>query len=409
MNQISPSAMMVAGASMLETNGYSVRVWMALKAINEARSAPGIPTVLLSFESLRSMRNKERFQSARRKAASLQVELICVPLLPKKVPQSFAVNSRYAASRIRSCARSSDTTVVHAQSHFAAGAAALALRKLSSVQLVFDLHGVDVEERLDDGRLISNSSEFRSRRHYERLAIDRANWVLPVSGALATQLQVPKEKIRVVPCISSLPSLRCRATDLRAQARSKLSIADDPVVLYLGGASAWQQPEYLVSCFAELHKRRPDVIFLIVTGEVETFQSLFAKNAVPLENVRIVSVPHYQVPEIAAAADVGMLLRENTIVNRVASPTKFAEYLAMGVPVLLTDTLEDFAKITSQRNLGRVVSADLDAEAVSLEVDRLLHTVMCERDDISDRCEQAYKEVLSFQSILPVYREIYGR
>ena len=56
------------------------------------------------------------------------------------------------------------------------------------------------------------------------------------------------------------------------------------------------------------------------------------------------------------AADYGFLVRENSITNRVASPVKFAEYLACGLKILISKDLGDFTEFVERNNLGLVVS-----------------------------------------------------
>ena len=43
-------------------------------------------------------------------------------------------------------------------------------------------------------------------------------------------------------------------------------------------------------------------------------------------------------------ADYGLLIRENTVTNSVASPVKFAEYLNAGLNVIISPVLKDFTE-----------------------------------------------------------------
>ena len=47
-----------------------------------------------------------------------------------------------------------------------------------------------------------------------------------------------------------------------------------------------------------------------------------------------------------------MLIRENTVTNQVASPTKFAEYLACGLPVIISDNLGDYSVFVETNGCG---------------------------------------------------------
>ena len=67
-------------------------------------------------------------------------------------------------------------------------------------------------------------------------------------------------------------------------------------------------------------------------------------------------VPHSEVFEVLAACDHGLLLREPTVTNRVAAPTKFAEYLAAGRDVLISPGLGDYTAFVEHEECGQVVT-----------------------------------------------------
>src|SRR5690606_937951 len=53
--------------------------------------------------------------------------------------------------------------------------------------------------------------------------------------------------------------------------------------------------------------------------------------------------------------DYGLLLRTKSLTNQVASPTKFAEYLAAGLQILVSPDVGDFSDFTIQHACGKVV------------------------------------------------------
>lgn len=55
--------------------------------------------------------------------------------------------------------------------------------------------------------------------------------------------------------------------------------------------------------------------------------------------ITIKSVPHNQMKYYLQMADVGVVIRSDNIVNRVAAPTKIAEYLTNGVRLLYSGNI----------------------------------------------------------------------
>ena len=62
-------------------------------------------------------------------------------------------------------------------------------------------------------------------------------------------------------------------------------------------------------------------------------------NQVVCQKLKVSDVPKYLL-----AADYGLLLREATITNQVASPVKFAEYIACGLKDIVSNHLGDYSE-----------------------------------------------------------------
>ena len=50
--------------------------------------------------------------------------------------------------------------------------------------------------------------------------------------------------------------------------------------------------------------------------------------------------------------DYGLLIREKSVTNKVASPVKYAEYLASGLKVIISDELGDYTQLSREKNWG---------------------------------------------------------
>jgi glycosyltransferase involved in cell wall biosynthesis len=75
------------------------------------------------------------------------------------------------------------------------------------------------------------------------------------------------------------------------------------------------------------------------------------------------------VPDYLATADIGFILRQTDPLNTVASPVKFAEYLAAGLAVVTSPGLEDPSLQVQQNGLGVVVSPTPDAAEFATIID----------------------------------------
>lgn len=133
-----------------------------------------------------------------------------------------------------------------------------------------------------------------------------------------------------------IPTL-CKPLEIDVEHLNKLRLQedlkeDDFVISYVGGTQAWQSADELVKVIGLIGDRYPEAKFLLLTnGKLEKLSTLN-------ENIRkrIIkkTVAHDEMPYYLAMTNIGIVLRDDNIVNRVAAPTKIAEYIMSGVSIL---------------------------------------------------------------------------
>ena len=86
------------------------------------------------------------------------------------------------------------------------------------------------------------------------------------------------------------------------------------------------------------------------------------KNQITCKKVKANEVPDYLI-----AADYGLLIREKSVTNKVASPVKFAEYLACGLMVIISEDMGDYTEFTSLNKCGSLSKDLFEISKISLE------------------------------------------
>jgi glycosyltransferase involved in cell wall biosynthesis len=119
--------------------------------------------------------------------------------------------------------------------------------------------------------------------------------------------------------------------------RARLGLTDRLVFVYSGTVTGYQHLEDgALAFFAEVHAQAPDASLILATAQRDQAEQLVAASGLPAESVSVMSVAQPDVPNVLAAADAGLLLRAPSRLNRLSQPTKLAEYLAAGVPVIVS-------------------------------------------------------------------------
>lgn len=131
----------------------------------------------------------------------------------------------------------------------------------------------------------------------------------------------------------------------RIKIRKQMNTENKFVVVYCGGGQIYQKPEALVNAFINISKRIRNAVLLILTKDKNIFEVYLKKYNIEKSKYFIKSVPHSDVYKYLSSSDCAVLLRDMNNVNKVASPTKFAEYINCKLPVYISHSIGDIDEI----------------------------------------------------------------
>lgn len=126
----------------------------------------------------------------------------------------------------------------------------------------------------------------------------------------------------------------------RNEVRAELSIPTDAeVYCYAGSAKPWQCGPETVAYFAQIFASNNNALLLLLSKDLQQFEALLAASILPKSSYRLRAVSSDDLLRYLAAADYGMLFRNDDIINWVSRPTKMLEYEAAGLKVIHNDTV----------------------------------------------------------------------
>lgn len=150
--------------------------------------------------------------------------------------------------------------------------------------------------------------------------------------------------------------------------RQKYNYTDTDVVLVFSGSNfGWQSFE-LIKQFCELQlNNNSNVKIAFLSRPDEAINSLYEKYP---DRVSVRWLNYDEVFDFLEICDYGILLRISNDTNNVSSPTKFGEYLASGLPVMISDNLE-FSNLIKENDCGFLINNNnlhsLDCKRISME------------------------------------------
>jgi hypothetical protein len=138
-----------------------------------------------------------------------------------------------------------------------------------------------------------------------------------------------------------------------SKVRKQLSFTDSDVVLVYSGSSAkWQSFHILEETVTKALTQNPSLKLLMLckAGEEKALADKFPGRVIQKW------VDEDEVHSYLQAADYGLLIREESITNKVSSPVKFAEYLAAGLPVIISENIGDYSAFVTEKKCGTLVA-----------------------------------------------------
>jgi glycosyltransferase involved in cell wall biosynthesis len=299
------------------------------------------------------------------------------------------VGIRGTLAQLEQIAKTNNHHLLHAEALYCTRIGLLLRQKLSDLRVIFDCHGVSPEEERMGG---AHPSRVSAMREWERRALAEADLNVFVSEAMR-DFYLKEYDFSILPHII----VPCCVADERfpnPNAPSTLTLPSDrPVLAYAGSMAVWQCGQEMIRLFAQVQSQDPETFLLLLVPQADHQKVRDSISAYDIADasVFLAELPHDQVAPALQHAHAGLLLRRANPVNQVSSPTKFGEYLAAGIPVIMTERIGDFSTMATGERVGLVVdSALLDRnELPAKEILRIIGFVresMDQRRWVSARC-----------------------
>lgn len=284
----------------------------------------------------------------------------------------------------RAVRRAGTADVLHARSYVPALIALLG-REQGRGRLLFDIRGFWVDERIEGG-IWRRGLLYRVAKRVERALFARADAVVTLTAASVAQIRVWLGERGDVP-VEVIPT----CADL---ARFGRPARPSPAVVWSGSVGTWYRFDLAVQ--VALATGRP---FRVVTRETALARS--ALSGIPSE---VVERTPAEMPEELCEGDAGLCLVRSSFSKTASAPTRFAEYLAAGMPVAVTPGVGDLEALVEDNAIG-VVVRDESEEGVARTAQDLV--ALAADPACRERCRSVARERFALESGVERYRALY--
>ena len=258
--------------------------------------------------------------------------------------------------------RREGVSVLHARNHVPAVMGAIA-RKFKRAQAVFDIRGFMPEEYTDAGVWPENGYLYRGLKRVERYLLQTSDAFVLLTEK-ARELVFPGCKdadnqgrpIEVIPCCVDFARFEMAPQTSRESVREELKVTNRRVIVYVGSFGGWYLTDEMTEFLAVAHEQDPQTFSLILTQSPrQSVAERMTSLGIEPQDFLVTEVGPGDVPRYLKAADIAISFIKPCYSKQASSPTKIAEYLASGLPIVCNAGVGDLDKLIEEKNVGALL------------------------------------------------------
>lgn len=280
--------------------------------------------------------------------------------------------------------------IVHVRSDVPALMALMA-RRWTGGKLLFDIRGFWADERVEGGIWTPGGGLYRLARWCEDKFYATAAGIVTLTEASLPQIERwsgPSPVVKVIPTCVDLERFALQPRR-----------PDGSRAIWSGSIGTWYR--------FDLAARVSEALAMPLT--VITRQPELALAELDGYPASVASLSPEQVPGELHAGDVGLCLIKSSFSKTASAPTRFAEYLACGMPVIVTPGVGDLEAIVERHQVGVVLRAE-DGPAIRAAADALRE--LAGDPSTPGRCRQVAHDLfdvrIGARGYLGLYRSLQG-
>ena len=343
-------------------------------------SALGHQFHLISFE--KNERYQEEYQKIEKLCSEAGIQWHPLSYTKKPPLLSTVYDVRRMSALAKKLHQKNQFDIIHCRSYIAA-LIGLKMKNRYRTKFVFDMRGFWADERIEGGiwslknpvfKLVYNffkkkeNEFFKQSDHIISLTSAGKNEILKLDQSLA------ETKITVIPCCVDLEKFQAEnyTQEEINNLKNNLNILPKEKVLgYVGSIGTWYMLNEMLDYFVVFKETYPESKFLFITPEhPDGIISKASEKGIPSASIIVKRSAHNEVPAYMLTFDYSIFFIKPTFSKSASSPTKQAELMAMGIPIICNSGIGDTDTIVIENGSGMVLNS-LDKETYKMQLNEI--------------------------------------
>lgn len=361
----------------------------------ENLSKNGVKFYLISLEKIK---DKEKIKNLKKELKGLKIDWYGLKYF-RFYPLGTIVNifqcfllSFYLVSLKR-------INIIHARAYQSLFSTIL-IKKILRTKLIFDMRGFWPEELVDSGRIKQKSFYYKVLKFLEKKSIFTSDWIIALTPEAK---EIIKQKFKV----KNVEWMPTCVDENRFKNLQPINFVNKFVVVYSGSLWSFYNMQAMANFFVAIKQKIENSHFLILgNNETEKLNKLFSQKEINKKDYTILTVSPEQVSNYLSGCDIAVSFIYKTYSKKAAFPTKIAEYLMAGLPVVI-NSQTDFLKNLIVKNKIGVVVDNPDNCDFNKKIDEL--QVILQDKNIKLICKKIAQGYLNKNICIDKYMDIYKK
>lgn len=292
-----------------------------------------------------------------------------------------------------------------------AGVMVFPLAIIFRLKYICDIRGLLAREYAEGGRWPKNSPQYFIMDFFERIIPFIADAVVVLTHELKRLITQEKHillkknrEVTVIPCCVDLDKFKFNPD-------KNLPDKSSYVYIYVGSIGNWYLTEEMIDFLkVAKHKNQNSTFIILCNNDIPLLKRIIERKGLNIADFIIGNVFHEEVPNYLRQADIGLIFDKPGFSRKANSPTKLAEYLAMGLPVVVNYGIGDTEEIIFANNIGVIIRNFTDRDYAEA-VDKL--TELAKDKELRVKCLKVARERFSLESgaekYLGIYRGLFNK
>lgn len=373
----------------------------------------GFQFTILSFEK------KTRYEKEKYIVNSIVTEagIKWVPLsFTAKPPVLAKIYDRYRLwQKANSLYQQENFDMVHCRSYVAAEVG-LKLKTRFGIKMLFDMRGFWADEKVDNGQWNLQKPFYKKLYEYYKQKENRflleSDAVISLTDAAKNYLlrneTFQKINIEVIPCCADLSHFDYHRIDSDEvdKLREELKIpADAKVITYLGSVGGWYMLEEMFEFLKLLQRKHSEYVMLFLTKDDSGFVKEKATEiGIDPSKIFVTYADRNRLPVYLALSNISLFFIRNSFSKMASSPTKHAELMGMGIPVICNN-IGDTGNIIKETKTGFLVN-DFNEKGLMEAVNTIQEIELLDKGMIRESAKKIFDLEIGVKKYLGVYQNI---